>query len=236
MRNQQEPSLAGFALTYNDVQRILEPGVRLDLLIKTVSQPVELRNVVVDVGHVSHHPCFMTHYDCRPFSPGANDNASGVACLLGMLSLWSQQKPARFLFFDGEEVGTIGSRAYVEELLVQQQSNQISCAVNPDSVGLGELFLYTADRYGPLSEELLDRARQAFQTYHWKVPERAARSGVSDYIHFRQAGIPCLFLSDFPNDIRHTTGDTLENINIHALVQLTQILADDHFYHSLISQ
>jgi aminopeptidase YwaD len=230
MRNQEEPALPGFALAYNDVQRILEADTRLDLVIKTASQPVELHNLVVDVGHVSHHPCFITHYDSRPFSPGANDNASGVACLLGILSLWSQQKPARFIFFDGEEVGTLGSRAYVEQLLVQQQLNAISCVVNPDSVGLGELFLYTADRYGPLSEKLLDRARQILQAHHWNVPERAARSGISDYVHFRRAGIPCLFLSDFPNDIRHTTGDTLENIDIHVLVQLTQILADDDFY------
>jgi aminopeptidase YwaD len=236
MRNEEEPSLPGFALAYNDVQRILKSGTLLDLVIKTVCQPVELRNLIVDVGRVSHHPCFITHYDSRPFSPGANDNASGVACLLGMLSLWSQQKPARFLFFDGEEVGTLGSRAYVEQLLVQQHLNEISCVVNPDSVGLGELFLYTADRYGPLSEKLLDRAKQLFQTSHWDIPERSARSGVSDYIHFRRAGIPCLFLSDFPNDIRHTTEDTLQHIDVHVLVRLTQILADDSFYHSLVSE
>src|SRR5437667_7614818 len=69
MRNQEEQALPGFALAYNDVQRILEADTRLDLVIKTVSQPVELHNIVVDVGHVSHHPCFITHYDSRPFSP-----------------------------------------------------------------------------------------------------------------------------------------------------------------------
>ncbi len=233
---QEEPLVPGFALFSEDVHNLLLPHASVTLNIEVMDQVTTLRNIVVDVGHVTHHPCFITHYDSRPFSPGANDNASGVACLLGLLSLWSADKPARFIFFDGEEVGARGSQAYVETLQSEQRLREIRCVINPDSVGLDKLHLYTADRFGPLSEELLVHARHVFSAHGWMVPERAARSGVSDYMHFRTAGVPCLFLSDFPNDVRHTTGDTMATLDIPVLTRLTTILAHETFYHALTSR
>jgi aminopeptidase YwaD len=233
MRNQEEPLVPGFGMLYQDVQRVLAPEIFLSLTIEVVNEITTISNLIVDVGDVTGHPCFITHYDSRPFSPGANDNASGVVCLLGMLSLWSDDRPARFIFFDAEEVGTLGSRAYVQWLQSTQKMSEISCIVNPDSVGLGELYLYTGDRNGPLSEKLLGCARQAFGAYNWKLPERAARSGQSDYLNFNKVGVPCLFLSDFPNDIRHTTEDSLVNINPSVLVRLSKVLAQESFYKSI---
>ncbi len=52
------------------------------------------------------------HYDTVPGSPGADDNASGVAVMLALAGLLSQQKPKRsvyFVAFDLEEYGLVGS-------------------------------------------------------------------------------------------------------------------------------
>ncbi|MGB3297880.1 MAG: M28 family peptidase [Phormidesmis sp.] len=52
------------------------------------------------------------HYDTVPGSPGADDNASGVAVLLLLAELMSQQPPRRtihWLAFDLEEYGLVGS-------------------------------------------------------------------------------------------------------------------------------
>ncbi len=230
----EEPSVPGFALSYPDVQRLLTPDALIDITIEVVNEPITIRNIIVDVGDVNYHPCFITHYDSRPLSPGANDNASGVVCLLGLLSQWPKDRPARFIFFDAEEVGTVGARLYVEYLQTERKLGEISCTINPDSVGLGELHLYTADHTGPLSERLLACAQHAFHSSGWDIPERAARSGVSDYIRFRRAGVPCLFLSDYPNDVRHTTDDTLEHIQDGTLVRLTKVLSDEAFYLSVL--
>ncbi len=56
------------------------------------------------------------HYDTVYISPGADDNASGVAVVLEIARLLNSRPTARTLqlaFFDREEAGLIGSRAFV---------------------------------------------------------------------------------------------------------------------------
>ncbi|MEO1375578.1 MAG: M20/M25/M40 family metallo-hydrolase [Cyanobacteria bacterium J06635_10] len=56
------------------------------------------------------------HYDTVLKSPGADDNASGVAVLLEIARLFNSQETPRTLqlaFFDKEEAGLLGSRAFV---------------------------------------------------------------------------------------------------------------------------
>jgi len=56
------------------------------------------------------------HYDTVPTSPGADDNASGVAVVLEVARLLGSRPTPRTLqlvFFDQEEQGLLGSRAFV---------------------------------------------------------------------------------------------------------------------------
>ncbi len=60
------------------------------------------------------------HFDSAASSPGANDNASGVAAVLAV-ARFVQQTPCRMapvtvVLFDQEESGLIGSQAYAETL------------------------------------------------------------------------------------------------------------------------
>ncbi|MUG97592.1 M28 family peptidase [Scytonema sp. UIC 10036] len=57
------------------------------------------------------------HYDTVFFSPGADDNASGVAVVLELARLLGSRPTAKTLqlaFFDLEEAGLLGSKAYVK--------------------------------------------------------------------------------------------------------------------------
>ena len=56
------------------------------------------------------------HYDTVAFSPGADDNASGVAVMLELARLLGSRPTPRTLqlaFFDREEAGLLGSKAFV---------------------------------------------------------------------------------------------------------------------------
>ncbi len=56
------------------------------------------------------------HYDCVPFGPGADDNATGVAGMMEISRIIADyhfRKSIRFIGFDVEEDGLIGSKAYV---------------------------------------------------------------------------------------------------------------------------
>ena len=59
------------------------------------------------------------HYDGPLGSPGADDNASGVAALLELARRWAQTPPKRpvwLVAFDQEEWGMVGSAALAREL------------------------------------------------------------------------------------------------------------------------
>ena len=83
------------------------------------------RNIIVNFlpNSPARHLLFSAHYDVAKGSPGANDNASGVAVLLGLCNeLRDMPQPARIVFFDREEawlrtpvlrLGLLGSLYYV---------------------------------------------------------------------------------------------------------------------------
>ena len=60
----------------------------------------------------------MAHYDSVPRSPGAGDDATGVAAILEIIGvLRARGQPERdviVIFTDGEEIGLLGARAYFE--------------------------------------------------------------------------------------------------------------------------
>lgn len=64
------------------------------------------------------------HYDAVPGTPGADDNATGVAVLLELAAVFKAtplKYPVRLVAFDLEEYGLLGSEAYAKYLKLNQQ-------------------------------------------------------------------------------------------------------------------
>lgn len=78
---------------------------------------------------------FCAHYDAVPGSPGANDNGAALCILIQLaVTLKEEGIPAKFAFFDGEEMGNSGSRLYVS--LADRQT--LSGVINLDVCGYGD--------------------------------------------------------------------------------------------------
>ena len=80
----------------------------VNLILRLPGQRPELAPVLV-----------AAHYDGPLGSPGADDNASGVAALLELARRWAQTPPKRpvwLVAFDQEEWGMVGSTALAREL------------------------------------------------------------------------------------------------------------------------
>ncbi|MBT3222705.1 MAG: M20/M25/M40 family metallo-hydrolase, partial [Proteobacteria bacterium] len=91
-------------------------------------------------GNLSEQIIVAAHYDTiawvdpEVLAPGANDNGSGVAILLEaarILSRYDTEHTIKFIFFDIEEQGWIGSTHYAEEAY----ANPIHFVYNIDTVG-----------------------------------------------------------------------------------------------------
>ena len=95
------------------------------------------QNVVAIPKGLASEPFVLVgaHYDSVPGSPGADDNASAVAALLGCAAAFAGGRyPVMLVAFNREEDGFIGSREFVEEF-VRDQRIQIRSAHILEMVG-----------------------------------------------------------------------------------------------------
>jgi hypothetical protein len=132
------------------VEQLEAAGVEVEIQVATVLRPssrgavraAKVHNVLARLaGRPAPDPAspavlLMAHYDSVPWSPGAGDDASGVACLLETLRAL-QAGPALtrdvfFLFTDGEEGGLWGARAFVDE---HPWAARVGVVVNADARG-----------------------------------------------------------------------------------------------------
>jgi Zn-dependent M28 family amino/carboxypeptidase len=133
------------------------------------------------------------HYDAVPGTPGADDNATGVAVLLELaraLAKVSLKYPVRLVAFDLEEFGLLGSTAYANHLKAQRQPLKLM-------LSLEMLGYYNSDRNSqyypkPLNYFYPDRANF--------IALVGNLTAIGDMLSlnqkFKQCGIPCQWLSD----------------------------------------
>lgn len=77
-------------------------------------------NVIVDCGNLKSKRCIIlsAHFDVVSNSPGANDDASAIAILIDVIEKIKKLKiknKIRFIFFDDEEIGRLGSISYIKK-------------------------------------------------------------------------------------------------------------------------
>ena len=186
----QEPVLA----------TIMSSSVQEETLIST--------NLVADVGVSSRRLVVMAHYDCVPDSPGANDNASGVAILLRLAQHFAD-KPGgpiglRFIFCGAEEPFLVGSRAYVAELATRGDLAQLAACLNLDMLGVGHEFSLRR-----VEGSLWAQAATAVGEWspHGLAFHQTESMASSDHWSFHEAGIPSAQLTRGPDPEWHTPGD-----------------------------
>lgn len=76
------------------------------------------------------------HYDAVPGTPGADDNATGIAVLLELARIFSAEPvkyPVRMVAFDMEEYGLLGSAQYAADL--QQQGQPLRLMLSLEMLG-----------------------------------------------------------------------------------------------------
>lgn len=79
-----------------------------------------------------------------PANPhNANDNTSGVLCVLEAAARWKARKDVAFVLFDNEEKGLLGASAFIA---AHPQPARRCLIVNLDCIGDGDTLLYTGTK------------------------------------------------------------------------------------------
>jgi Zn-dependent M28 family amino/carboxypeptidase len=156
--------------------------------------------------------------------PGADDNASGVAAVLA-LAQWCAKTPwthdAVFAFFDAEERGLLGARAFVASPPIPE--SRIALNVNLDMVsrsGRRELYAAGTSRHPELAKVLARVAGRAGVSLKFGHDYPSAADGPmydwtlqSDHGAFHGQGIPFVYFGVEDHEDYHKPGDTADKID-----------------------
>ncbi len=166
---------------------------------------------------------------CFALMPGANDNASGVAALLGGVEALSKSpvKPRRsvmFICFGAEEQGVAGSHYFIQSLTVPL--DQIIGLINMDSVGAGDKLAARGAKNYPAFWEVVGRNNQK---YLHNIVQPGSFINLArprnDASWFMWKGIPTItFKSYGGSEVYHVPSDDLSIINPETIEVMSQLL------------
>lgn len=198
---------------FNDLQRLAtaSPSARRNELLALLREmdcpfilfrehPADYRpeNIVIRFREEAPQRFVIgAHYDCVPGSTGANDNGAGVCVLLAWLRSALHRPPpfpVDVVFFDLEELGQIGSRAYVERFA----SEDIVAMINLDICGVGDTLLIAPSldmKQSELRQSLLKANQLGFCSSRLvdALPP-------GDDLSFAHAGVPTLSVGILPSE------------------------------------
>ncbi|MDD4503620.1 MAG: M20/M25/M40 family metallo-hydrolase [Clostridiaceae bacterium] len=172
-----------------------------------------------DSGNNSSGTIVMgAHMDCVD-TPGANDNASGVATILEAARILSDEKLAydiEFAAFGAEEIGLVGSYQYLYNLS-DEEFDDIVAMINLDMVGIGEAVgVMTVEE--DAESFVADLAEVYLENFGY--PYDRSTSSSSDHEGFELSGIPSVFLDYHEDPYYHTDEDSLDKIDQNNLYKM----------------
>lgn len=213
------PAGAGLAL-------VRQPGAPAHLRIDSRRAPGRTANVVARrAGESAQKIVLMAHYDTKIDTPGAGDNASGVAVLLGLaerLSRLQLHYGLEFVAFTGEEYLPIGDFEYLQRG-GEQQMGQILAAANFDGVGpwLAPSSITLISGSQPFQEHLSQITRR-YPAVVWVEPWPQ-----SNHSTFSWRGVPSIAFSSVGGfRTAHLRSDTVDWINPARLDELVDLVAE----------
>lgn len=180
------------------------------------------RNVIAERAGASTDVLLLGgHIDSKYPSPGANDNASGVATTLELARILAETTSTptvRFMAFAAEEISGataddhhFGSRQYVASLSSAEKA-RIHGMVSVDMVGYGSVFNVRSLGTGPQTAVASLRARAAYVGQALPYLKDPGRYGWSDHEGFERVGIPAAWLEWREDPVYHTAADTASHV------------------------
>jgi len=173
------------------------------------------------------------HYDSVSGSPGADDDGSGTAAVLAAAYIMSQYEfnhTIRFVAFDGEEQGLLGSHEYAEE--ASQNGDNIVGALNADMIGYAEnptqaSFIKIYENTA--SEWITDFTEAVSQNYYNYIGLTVVPSGTaynSDHASFWTFNYAAIMYHEYEfNPYYHSPQDIIENMDTNYSTRVSKLIA-----------
>jgi aminopeptidase YwaD len=182
---------------------------------------VAARNLVGEIQAKGKNPPIVmatAHYDGHDITDAAHDNAAGCAIMLEAARALSKypyrlNATLRLVIFTAEEVGVVGSFAYVQEH--KQEMNRIRFLLNADGVGYLPSSQYI---HVPLGGKLVEYLKEVLDAHHRHVLVEHAVKLNWDHAPFAIQGVHCGSITVLQDECMkshwgHTAADTVDKLS-----------------------
>jgi hypothetical protein len=216
-------------------------GLKASLVVSIESTRAVVDNILAYLpGKTDEYVIIGAHYDhlgrgnvdslapsqVGQLHPGADDNGSGTAGVLELARLLAplksqMQRGVLFANFAGEELGLLGSAAWVKE--PTKPLDKAVAMLNMDMIGRikdGKVFIGgvgTGSTFKPMLEEIKARSNLSFEF-------SAGGYAASDHTSFVSKKVPVLFFFSGLHSDYHKPSDTWEKINAPSAAQLLDVV------------
>lgn len=206
---------------------LLHDGISVNLCLDTDRQPAKCENVIAAYGRAGAKICFSAHIDTKPGTPGASDNAAGVAVLLALArEIAEREFPCRieFVLFNGEDYySTPGETAYLSSYL--SVPGDYICAFNIDGAGIKGYD--TAYSFYECPEARINTIRDLAAKLSGFTETEPWPQG--DHTLFSISGIPAVSVTsnaifETVDNVVHSELDTIDGIDLQKLDAAVQFL------------
>lgn len=213
-----------------DVGAVLMDAVDpITLQVRSTSYPGRAANVIGRRVHPGRDKIVLTaHFDTKPGTPGALDNAAGVATILTLaqrLAVENFEGNLEIVAFNGEDhYAAPGEVAYIKSC--GSDFGRIALVINVDGVGLWDKNAIVA--FFNCDDEWMFKVRAAIT--EWPRFEESPPWPEGDHTMFAMQGVPCIALTSggvhaLIDEVIHTPQDTLELVEPEQLANIVEFLA-----------
>jgi Zn-dependent M28 family amino/carboxypeptidase len=216
------------------------------LLDRRMARPIngssEIRNVVGWIKGTRYPSNFIVvsaHYDHLGIRNGktfygADDNASGTACLLAMAKYFKQhphEYSLVFAAFDREESGLEGAEAFAKWFAAEKSTSNVLLNLNMDMIARSdknEIFASGISHYPKLRylvDAVQEKVNVALLMGHDTGNDLDDWTKQSDHHVFHKLGIPFLYLGVEDHPDYHKPTDTPGKINFSRYIENCNMIA-----------
>lgn len=220
------PHVVVGASNYSDVETAVRGRQHVSLSLRASTERALGHNVRAWVGEdaldLGGAVLVTAHVDTVPGTPGAYDNAGGVAALLRVAEHVAEGAlPSRvqLLLTDAEESHLMGSRAFIESLHGSGRLGNVAGCLNLDGAGRGDVLDVWLDPES-LAEYVLPLIGDLDTRFTFPPPQ------AGDHTAFREQGIPTMMLTFDDKEIIHRAEDVYEHSKLNNALRMADIATD----------
>ena len=183
-----------------------------------IDMPMPLENIVAGLKGSTQGKSVLlvAHYDSVSAGPGASDDGAAVATLLETARILKSETPFKrdiiFLFTDGEELGLMGAKAFVDQ---NPLAKNVGLVLNFEARGTsGPVILFeTSDQNAWLIDNVSKAASHPVaNSLSYEIYKRLPND--TDLTVFKRAGYQGLNFAFIEGVVNyHRATDTLQNLN-----------------------